>query len=380
MRSPEDELSALREASLLRRTRPLESPQGTSVIRGGRALLNFSSNDYLGLATSDVLKEAARDAISKFGTGSGASRLLCGSLPPHQELEEEIAALKGTDAALTFSTGYAAAVGTLGALLGKNDIVIIDKLCHACLVDGARLSGATLRVFPHNHTKKLRHLLAWAREKAGRGGRVLVATESVFSMDGDRAPLQKIVTLTKEHDALLLVDEAHAFGIIGEKGAGLASGLDLSQNIDLHMGTFSKAAGVAGGYLCASRPLIDLITNRARSLIYSTAPPPATAATASAAVRLIASTKGDQLRNALWTNIRKLSPAAESAIVPHIIGDEEAALQASAQLENNGLLIPAVRYPTVARGTARLRITVSAAHTEDAILRLAEALKTLEHF
>ncbi|MDG2126222.1 MAG: aminotransferase class I/II-fold pyridoxal phosphate-dependent enzyme, partial [Verrucomicrobiales bacterium] len=215
MRTPESELAALRANALLRSLHPLASGQAPTVSRDGRTLVNFSSNDYLGLATSGVLKQAATRAITDYGTGSGASRLISGTLPPHRLLEEKLATLKNTAAALTFSTGYATAVGTLTALLTSGDIVIVDKLAHACLIDGARLSGATLRVFPHNELDKLASHLTWARRKATADARVLVVTESVFSMDGDRAPLLEIASLTKQYDALLLVDEAHAFGTVG---------------------------------------------------------------------------------------------------------------------------------------------------------------------
>ena len=374
MRTPESELAALRANALLRSLHPLASGQAPTVSRDGRTLVNFSSNDYLGLATSGVLKQAATRAITDYGTGSGASRLISGTLPPHRLLEEKLATLKNTAAALTFSTGYATAVGTLTALLTSGDIVIVDKLAHACLIDGARLSGATLRVFPHNELDKLASHLTWARRKATADARVLVVTESVFSMDGDRAPLLEIASLTKQYDALLLVDEAHAFGTVGPGGAGLAAGLGITGQVDLHMGTLSKAAGCSGGYLCASRPFIELVLNRARSFIYSTAPPPANAAVAAAAVDLIASPGGDALRTRLWQNIHTLSPQATSPIIPHIIGPEQAALDTARSLLESGFFAPAVRYPTVAKNSARLRLTITAAHTDTQLQALKSAL------
>ncbi len=361
-RDPARELAALRDAHLLRLLRPLGSRQSPTVLRDGRPLVNFASNDYLGLAGHPALAAAASAALDEFGTGAGASRLVTGTLPPHVALESALAELKGTEAALTFSTGYSAAVGTLTALAGKGDTVILDKLSHASLVDGARLSGATVRVFPHNHLAKLERLLAGAPTS----GRTIVVTESVFSMDGDRAPLGEIATLAHRHDALLLADEAHALGV-------LAPEPDIP--IDLRMGTFSKAAGSAGGYLCAPRDLVDLLVNRARAFIYSTAPPPAVAAASLAGLALIYSDEGTALRNKLWDNIRRLAPSASSAIIPHLVGDESEALAASEHLESAGFLAPAIRYPTVARGTARIRIAVTAAHSAEQIDALAAALE-----
>ena len=240
----------------------------------GQQLVNFSSNDYLGLANDPRLREAAIDAIEEFGVGAGASRLISGTQSPHVRLETALARWKGTQAALCFSSGYAAAIGTIPALVGKHDVVLLDKLAHASLIDGARLSGAILRVFPHNHLGKLESHLEWAqREHPDR--RVLIVTESVFSMDGDRAPLRQLIDLKKRFGAMLLLDEAHAVGVIGPNGRGLAAEEGLAEEVDVQMGTLSKALGVSGGYICGSRGLIEWLVNRARSFIFSTAPPPA---------------------------------------------------------------------------------------------------------
>jgi 8-amino-7-oxononanoate synthase len=382
MRSIEEELAALHAAALHRSLRILESPQQPHGEVSGRPLRLFSSNDYLGLATAPEVKEALIRGVERWGAGAGASRLVCGTQSPHHALEEALAAFKGTAAALTFSSGYAAAVGTLTSLLGRNDVVILDKLCHASLIDGARLSGATLRIFPHNNLDRLEHLLLWAHSHIPANGRVLAVTESIFSMDGDRAPLREIVALKERHGALLMVDEAHAFGICGTGGRGLADELGVSAAVDIHMGTLSKAAGLHGGYICGSAALIDLLINRARSFIYSTAPPPAVAAAACEVVsRVLPGECGESRREKLWRHVAHLTermsgriPASRSAIIPVIIGDEAKAMACSARLLANGFLIPAIRYPTVARGSARLRVTMTAAHETSDVDALVEVL------
>ena len=378
MRDPQHELDELEAAGLRRSLRPLASPQGPRVAltadAGRRTCLNFSSNDYLGLADSPDLKAAYQNHIARLGAGSGASRLVCGTMEAHLALEERLAGLKRSEAALTFSSGFAAATGTIPALCGKGDIVVLDKLCHASLVDGARLSGADLRVFPHNDLDRLASHLRWAARKRGPRSRVLVVTESVFSMDGDLAPLAEICDLKEAHDALLLLDEAHAFGVLGPQGRGLAAALGLEDRVDLQMGTFSKAVGLSGGYLCASRACIDLLVNRARSFIYTTAPSPALAATAADAIELVAGPAGDALRQRLATHRDTLSPGAPAAIVPFVLGGNEAALAASRALLDRSFLVPAIRYPTVPRGSARLRVTLSAAHEGHEVLALKQAV------
>jgi 8-amino-7-oxononanoate synthase len=366
MHSPDEELSTLTKQDLLRSLKKVSSPAPPSITLGGRALVNFSSNDYLGLSQHPVLIEAAAKALHDYGTGATASRLVCGSLDLFHQLEEQIAAGKNTQAALTFSNGYATALGTIPALMGKDDTVILDKLAHACLIDAARLSGATLRVFPHNDLIKLERLLKSSK------GRTLIVTESVFSMDGDLCPLKEIVTLKEKHGALLLLDEAHAVGVLGKNGHGLAEELSLQDQIDFQMGTLGKALGSAGGYLAASREWIDLLINKARSFIYSTAPPPAQAAASLAALKLLPTGEGKQLRARLKSHCRTFN--SPTPIIPHIIGSNESALAASQNLQNQGFLVPAIRYPTVPRDTARLRITLSAAHSEKNLSDLQAAL------
>ncbi len=390
------QLEALRAAGLLRELRRLNSPQGPEVTdageSGGRTLTNFSSNDYLGLSQHPSLIEAAVRATERFGAGSGAARLICGSLAPHHQLEETLAAFKGVEAALSFSSGYATALGVIGALLDKNDVIIIDKLVHASIVDAARLCGATLRVFDHNDLNDLEKILAWADRKfrtppsALRPPRLLVVTESVFSMDGDLAPIRDLVELKDRHGAWLMVDEAHATGLYGEQRRGLIEEHGVGGRVEIQMGTLGKALGAAGGYIAGSRALIDLLINRARSFIFSTAPAPGVAAAATAAVGLVQSAAGEELRRRCWSNVDAVKnaviraghilPPVQSAILPIQIGDERKALAFSALLREQGLLIPAIRYPTVARGEARLRLTVTAAHLPEHIARLEAALRS----
>ncbi len=378
MRDPEEELRELEAGGLRRRLRRIVSPQGTMVdLADHGGCLNFSSNDYLGLATDEGLKEAYQKHIGRLGVGSGASRLVCGTMAAHLELEEKIADLKRAGAALTFSSGFAAATGTLPALCGKHDILILDKLCHASLIDGARLSGATMRVFPHNDLDRLESHLQWAARQVAADGRVVVVTESVFSMDGDLASLAEIVELKDRCGALLLVDEAHAFGVLGPQGRGLAAALGVESRVDLQMGTFSKAVGLSGGYLCGSRAMVDLLINRARSFIYSTSPSPALAATVNEALDLVCGERGETLRADLLARRASFAPDTTSAIVPVIIGENEAALAASADLLEKGFLVPAIRYPTVPKGSARLRVTLSAAHRPDDVIALKSALADL---
>jgi 8-amino-7-oxononanoate synthase len=383
-RSFEAELEDLRGRALLRKLRSFDSPQGPELSLAGRELLSFASNDYLGLAAEPALREAAKSAIDEFGVGSGAARLVCGTLAPHTRLEQRLAHFKGTEAALAFSSGYAAAVGTLSALAREGDVLVLDKLCHASLIDGAKLSGAAIRVYPHNHLGKLESHLQWARENYP-DGRAIVVTEAVFSMDGDRAPLAEIVEIKNRYGALLLVDEAHAVGVLGRNGRGLTDALRLENEVEIQMGTLSKALGCAGGYIAGSRSLIDLLFNRARSFIYSTAPPPAIAAAATAAIEWMQTPAGEKRREQLWKNLALFGEQnpqlfaegrkIQSPIVPVILGGTERALDAAERLMAEGIYVPAIRFPTVPKDAARLRITITAAHTEAQILRLGAALR-----
>jgi 8-amino-7-oxononanoate synthase len=373
MHGPAEELRKLASEGLLRSLQPLESAAGPRITRGGRMLWNFASNDYLGLARHPVVEAALIDGVARYGAGAAASRLVCGTLPPHRLLEESLADAKQTAAALVFPAGFATALGVIPAVVGKRDHVLLDKLSHACLVDAARLSGATLRVFPHNDLRKLERLLASIRAK-DTNGRILVVTESVFSMDGDLCPLSAMVALAESHDAMLLLDEAHGFGVLGEHGMGLAEQEGLQRRITFQMGTLSKAAGLSGGYVAASREWIDLLVNRARTFIYTTAPPPALAHAALASLAIIRGKEGRALRSRLHENISRIH-GARTPVVPRVLGSNEAALSASSALADAGFMVPAIRYPTVPRGSARLRISLSAAHPPEAVGGLAEALR-----
>ena len=390
-------LAGIREQGLYREMRRVDSPQSPHLSLGGRKLLSFASNDYLGLANEPALKQAAISAVEKYGTGAGASRLICGSLSPHHELDEILAAFKRTEAALSFSSGYAAALGAICALVSKDDIIVIDKLVHACIVDAARLSGAKLRVFAHNDPNDLERILKWADARTGPGhhpkegaspsapkSRILIITESVFSMDGDHAPLRDIVALKERYGAWLMVDEAHATGLYGANRTGLAEELGVSDRIEIQMGTLGKALGASGGYIAGSRALIDYLVNRARTFIFSTAPVPAAAAAASAGVHFVQSPSGEARRRLLWQNVAVLNSKLKtqnserpSAIFPLLIGDETKATKATAALRERGVFIPAIRYPTVARGQARLRLTLTASHTGTELAELLAALEAL---
>ncbi|MEM0898128.1 MAG: 8-amino-7-oxononanoate synthase [Verrucomicrobiota bacterium] len=383
MRSLHVELDELREQHLLRELRTVEGPQGREIRLNGRDVLNFSSNDYLGLANSGELKAALVEGVERFGTGAGASQLISGHLHPHRELETALAAFLEKESALVFSSGFSAASGLFSAIAQKGDVVILDKLCHACLIDGARASGAQVRVFPHNNLESLERRLVHGREKIGSEGRLIVVTEAIFSMDGDSPPLQGVIACAKEYGAMLVIDEAHAFGVLGPQGRGLTAATDGGEEVDILLTTLGKSAGLGGGVIAASREIIDLVVNRGRSFIFSTAIPPAVASAGVTAVKIISGGQGDALRSTLSTYRHNLSRALGvtepgAAILPVAIGREEEAVDASAQmLKNDRILVPAVRYPTVAKGAARLRVSLSAAHTSGDLGRLASALGVL---
>ena len=359
-------LDTLDETHLRRTLVPTGRLNDLWVERNGKRLLSFSCNDYLGLSQHPALKAAAIAAIERHGVGAGASRLVTGDHPLYAELESRLARLKGTEAACVFGSGYLANAGIAPALVGHDDLILLDELSHSSLWTGARLSRATVLPFRHNDTEHLAELL---KQHRSAHPRALVVTESVFSMDGDRAPLVELAALARDVEAWLMVDDAHDFDFAATRTA----------DIPLRIGTLSKAMGSYGGYLCASQPVIDLIRNRSRTLIYSTGLPPATVAAAIAALDLI-KREPDRLtlpiaKAQAFTRAAGL-PLAQSAIVPVVIGDASAALASSRLLEAEGYLAVAIRPPTVPEGTARLRFSFSASHPDAEIARLAQIVRT----
>lgn len=365
-----DQLAA---SSLLRTLQPTQRMDGVWVERGGRRLVSFSCNDYLGLSHHPEVKAAAVRAIETYGAGAGASRLITGDHPLFSELEARLAALKGTEAACIFGSGYLANTGIIPTFVGPEDLILVDELAHACIWSGAKLSGAKTVAFRHNDPADLAAKLAALRTKADKA---LIATDGVFSMDGDVAPLGEISRVARAHDAWLLVDDAHGLGVVGDGGG--AARLFPDARVDLQMGTLSKAIGGYGAYVCATGPVIDFIKTRTRTVVYSTGLPPANAAAALAALDIIA--REPERVAAPIARARRLTaalnlPPAESAVVPIVLGEAETALAAARDLEAKGLLAVAIRPPTVPAGTARLRLAFSSEHTEDQVDQLIDAVR-----
>jgi len=359
------------ESRHLLRTLVTTARREVVVERDGRRLVSFSCNDYLGLSRHPALAEAARDAIAQYGVGAGASRLVTGNHPLYDALESRLARLKGTAGCCVFGSGYLANTGIIPVLAGSGDLVLIDELAHACLWAGARLSGATVLPYRHNDLDDLRALL---NESRTRHGKTLILTDGVFSMDGDLAPLPALGRLAGQYDAWLMADDAHGIGVLG-RGRGSTFATGTAADVPLQMGTLSKAIGSYGGYLCASAPVIELMKNRARTLIYSTALPPATVAAAIAALDLIAANPAlaaAPLAKARAFTARAGLPPARSQIVPLIVGEPDAALAAAHLLEAEGFLVVPIRPPTVPAGTARLRFAFTARHDDGDIARLAD--------
>ena len=368
-------LNTLEQAHLRRVLVDSAREDGVWIERGSKRLLSFSCNDYLNLTHHPKVKGAAIAAVEKYGAGSGASRLVTGNHPLFAELEARLSALKQTEAACIFGSGYLANAGIIPALVGEGDLLLIDELSHSCLWAGSQLSRATVQMFRHNDLHHVEELLTRSR---GGHRHALIVTDGVFSMDGDLAPLNELAALTQQHDAWLMSDDAHGLGVLaGGKGSVFANGAKAP--VDLQMGTLSKALGSYGGYLCASKPVIDLIKTRARTLIYSTGLPPASVAAALASLDIIES-EPDLVARPL-ANARSFTralnlPLATSPIVPIIIGDEMRALEAQAILEREVFLVTAIRPPTVPAGTARLRLAFTAGHAAEDIARLATIIRT----
>ena len=369
-----EKLAALEEKHLRRQLVANDDVQGIWVMRGGKKLLSFCSNDYLGLSQHPATRQAAADAALKHGTGAGASRLVSGNSTLYEELERSIARWKGTEAALVFGSGYLANVGLIPALAGRGDMILADRLIHACMLDGAKLSDAKLLRFKHNDVADCERLLKQHRAEYGQ---CFILTEGVFSMDGDLAPLEALLALAETYDATVICDDAHALGVINQ-GRGSAPN---NMRRFIGMGTLSKAVGSYGGYVCAPRSVIDYLVSSARSLIFSTGLPPAVLAASLAAFEVMgrdAERIARPLRLARMFTEQLNLPPAESSIVPILIGEAEAALKASAQLQEQGFLVAAIRPPTVPQGTARLRVTLSALHDEAQVQSLARAIRRLD--
>jgi 8-amino-7-oxononanoate synthase len=378
MRSLDDfaaaKLGELERRSLRRALVDTTRVTGIWALRNGRRLLSFCCNDYLNLTHHPAVKEAAIEALRVHGVGSGSSRLVTGNHPLFAELEARLARWKEAEAACVFGSGYLANSGIIPALIGRDDLVLIDELAHACLWAGARLSRASVVAYRHNDVSHLTALLA---EQRGRHQRALIATDGVFSMDGDLAPLPALAALAQRHDAWLMSDDAHGLGVVGGgRGSSFAHGA--KADVPLQMGTLSKAIGGYGGYLCASAAVVDLIRNRARTLIYSTGLPPAIVAAAIAALDVIEREPDYAalpVEKAKMFARRAGLPAPASPIVPVVLGEADAALAASRLLEEHGFLVIAIRPPTVPAGTARLRLTFTAQHPDAEIERLADIVR-----
>jgi 8-amino-7-oxononanoate synthase len=378
------ELSEIASAGLTRRRRVVHSPCGRIATVDGRELLNFASNDYLGLANHPEIAAAMADGARQWGAGSGASHLVSGHLAPHEQLEIELAAFLGFPRVLSFSTGYLANLAIVPTLAGRGSAIFADKLNHASLIDAVQLAkaqGAESHRYPHNDVGVLAQQLA-----ASPASTKIIVTDAVFSMDGDLAPLPVLLALAEAHDAWLVVDDAHGFGVLGPQGQGSLAHCGIAGNPRLLlMGTLGKAAGVAGAFVAGSNTAIEFLLQRARSYIFTTAAPPAVACAARRSLAIIA--EGDDLRQTLTARIAQLrggladlpwaNPPSISAIQPLIVGANEAALALSTALAERGLWVPAIRPPTVPKGTARLRISLSAAHQPADVARLLDALKDL---
>jgi 8-amino-7-oxononanoate synthase len=368
-------LDELDRRNLRRRLADTAREDGIWVERGGRRLLSFACNDYLNLSQHPAIKAAAIAAIERYGAGAGASRLITGNHPLYAELEARLARIKQTEAAVVFGSGYLANAGIVPVLIGREGLVLVDELAHACLFAGAQLSRGRVVKFRHNDVAHARALLDEHRRAHDRA---LVLTDGVFSMDGDLAPLRELNALASEYDAWLMSDDAHGLGVVGG-GGGSSFAEDGHVKVPLQMGTLSKAIGAYGGYLCATDAVIELMRNRARTLVYSTGLPPAVVAASIAALDLIVSEPAycalPLAKARRFTRALNL-PEAESPIVPLVIGEEEETLAASRLLAENGFLVAAIRPPTVPAGTARLRFTFTAQHSEDEIARLADVVRT----
>ncbi|HTZ49731.1 MAG TPA: glycine C-acetyltransferase [Verrucomicrobiae bacterium] len=374
-------LQDLRAKGVAPKLRVLEGEQKPVCVFDGREIINLASNNYLGLTSNRALRKASIEAVRKLGVGAGAVRTIAGTMQIHMELEEQIAKFKHVEACVVFQSGFTANAGTVSAVLGKDDLIISDELNHASIIDGARLSKATIKVFKHKDVKDCERILA---EHTSFAGRKLIITDGVFSMDGDIAPLPQLCDLAERYGCIMMVDDAHASGVLGKGGRGSVDHFQCHGRVHIQVGTLSKAIGSMGGYVCGSRDLIDFLYLRARPFLFSTSHPPATAAACQAAFTLLDSAEGEKLVKKLWANTkffkRELKKrgfefkASETPIIPIHVGDAAKAFEFSRTLFHAGVFAPAVGYPTVAEGKARLRAIVSAAHKREHLMKAADTL------
>jgi glycine C-acetyltransferase len=371
-----DDLADLRARNLYRPLRVMASEQGPVATVDGREVISFSSNDYLGLTHHPRLREAALKAVSEFGAGSGAVRTIAGTMTLHQALEEELAEFKGTEATLTFQSGFTANTGVIPVVAADDDLILSDELNHASIIDGMRLSKAPRKVFPHKDVAALRSLLEDARANGRADGSpyrsILVVTDGVFSMDGDIAPLPGIVEAAEEHGAAVFVDDAHASGVLGREGRGSVDHFGLKGRVAIQVGTLSKAVGALGGYVAGTQVLRDILIQRARPFLFSTSHPPSVVASCREAIRVMV--EEPQLQERLWSNTRRFKAelqrlgfdtgVSETPITPLIVGDSKAAIAFSNRLFDEGVFATSVVFPTVALDRARIRTIVTAAHTD----------------
>jgi glycine C-acetyltransferase len=378
----EQELTQLKKQHLLRHLTTIESCEGPRIVVNGKSMLLMCSNDYLGLAGHPALRTAADKAMEQYGFGSGASRLISGTSAIHQELEQKLARIKNTEAALVFNSGYAANTGIIPAVTGTGDVILSDSLNHASIIDGCRLSKAEVLVYRHRDLDHVEQHL----KRSMKARRRLIITDGIFSMDGDIAPLPGLVVLAEKYDAVVMLDDAHATGVLGKTGKGTADHFGLSGRVHIQMGTLGKALGSFGAFVAGSRDLIDLLVNQARSFLYSTALPPAVCAASLAAIDIVG--KHPDLITKLWRNRERLVSGlqsrgistgnSESPIVPLIIGDTARAVSAANKLIEDGIYVTAIRPPTVQEGSARIRTTVMASHSDEDIDTVLDRVSRLK--
>src|SRR5499433_2987573 len=376
-----EQLNDLRAKGVAPKLRVLQGEQKPVCIFDGKEVINLASNNYLGLATDKRLRKASLEAVKKLGVGAGAVRTIAGTMQLHMQLEEQIAKFKNVEACVVFPSGFTANAGTVAAVLGKENLIVSDELNHASIIDGARLSRATIKVFKHKEGKECERIL---QEHSDFPGKKLIITVGVFSMDGDIAPLPELCDLAEKYNCIMMVDDAHSSGVLGRGGRGTIDHFHCHGRVHIQVGTLSKAIGAMGGYVCGSRDLIDYLYLRARPFLFSTSHPPAVTAACQAAFTLLDSPEGEKLVKKLWANTKFFKKelkkrgfqfkTSETPIVPIHVGEGAKAFEFSRQLFEAGVFAPAVGYPTVAEGKARLRAIVSAAHKRDQLLKAADIL------